>query len=200
MHQINRNNHSWVTFITGSMRSGKSAALIEILDEINSSRTLILKPSKEVRDGSTVKTRKPGYNSYNAISVDESNEQIGILLGYAVPYYKHIIIDEVQFMSPEFVELLMEDCYHNGVELIVAGLLKDFKGNYFPASKLLFDNAEVVKVYSSECYKCGDKDGSIDVLMNGDDEVILEGESVQVEGQTDHNHYETLCTLCFLNR
>jgi thymidine kinase len=186
-----------IRIITGVMTSGKSERLIEEIDKCEGDY-LILKPSLDTRDGAFVKTRAHD-RTYPAVLVDEGNEQLVELVFKSLDKYETVFIDETQFFSEKFIDKLMRHCWILDINIIASGLTRDFKGNMFPAMRTLWTKVEkpsdVTQLYG-KCYKCDLDEATKDVLMDKDNNILTEGETVQIEGETE-NHYETLCLDCY---
>lgn len=190
-------NQPKLEFISGLMKGGKSA---EIIDRIESTEQsfLIIKPAIDTRDGAYVQTRKHN-RKYPAVPVDESNVQLVDLVLYGVQKYYTIFVDEVHFFSEEFVRRLADYCYTYGADLVVSGLLRDFKGEMFPSSKWLFHNNDEMIFLQGECDCCGSQADKDILFDKASKTVIQSGDSTLVED----NHvmkdlmYLTVCESCY---
>lgn len=185
-----------IKFITGTMNSGKSARLFEEIENCYENY-LILKPSLDTRDGAKVKTRKHD-RTHVAVLVDEDNSQIVDLVFSGLDVYGTVFIDEVQFFSEKFIVELIDVCQILNIDIIASGLTRDFKGNVFPASRVIVENVtrENYTFLFGECFSCGGQSAAFDVLMNDLNQILTEGESVQIDGETK-DHYESLCQVCY---
>lgn len=186
-----------ITFISGVMNSGKSARLIEEIDKAQKSNQpyLILKPAQDTRDGEFVRTRKH-IRKHQGVLVSNSNYMLHNVLFQSLRFYDIVFLDEVQFFSAGFIESLMWHCKQWNVKIVASGLRKNFKGEFFPASKVLLAASHAREYHEGECFNCGSKEGRVVVMMNADNnKLILKGESVQCD--TGNNHYETLCQSCY---
>lgn len=180
--------------ILGLMKGGKSAQLIDEIEEVlgNSAYpTLILKPSIDTRDGAFVKSRAREHK-YPAVIIDESNLQTVQLVLFGIQHYGHVFIDEVQFFSEDFIKKVSDQCYTHGAHLTVSGLLYDFKGQEFPSSKMVVLEADVVHYLKSNCDLCG-VPASRDVRLEGG-KLATEGSSIGVEGDVE---YLSVCRGCY---
>jgi thymidine kinase len=186
-----------IKIITGVMTSGKSERLIEEINKCEGDY-LILKPSLDTRDGAFVKTRAHD-RTYPAVLVDEGNEQLVELVINGLEYYDTVFLDETQFFGEEFIKELISWCDTYNINIIASGITRDFKGHLFPAMRTLWTKVEkpsdVTQLYG-KCYKCDLDEATKDVLMDKDNNILTEGETVQIEGETE-NHYETLCLDCY---
>lgn len=185
-----------ITFISGVMNSGKSARLIEEIDRRQKYPHIILKPAQDTRDGEYVKTRKH-IRKHRGILVDDSNYMLRQVIFGSIQYYDTVFIDEVQFFSKDFIELLLWHCKQWNTDIIASGLRKNFKGEFFPASALLLAASHKQEFHEGECFACSSKDGQVVVMMDALNNLILEGDTVQTEETLKKNHYETLCYNCY---
>jgi thymidine kinase len=184
-----------IKLITGVMNSGKSKRLIKMIDEAEGN-VLILKPSLDTRDGAQVKSRAT-KRTYPAILVDETNLQLLDLIFLGMEKYQTVFLDEVQFFSEEFIEALLLKCWLFDIKIVASGLMRDFKGLPFPSTTSLWKRTKLedMIVLHGSCYFCNDW-SVFDVLMDEDNNVLTEGDTVQIEGETE-NHYESLCHPCY---
>ena len=186
---------SKVKFISGVMRSGKSAQLMDEIGWEYNNGCLILKPSQDTRDGDKVVSRKYKH-TYPAVLVDESNIQIVDLIHHGLGQFGTVFIDEVQFFSKSFIHEIRMVCFNEEINLTCSGLLKDFKGDYFESSEYLMEIADDFIFHKGECYTCGDMTAIHNALIDDKDDLITDGDSVLIEDVENHSHYETLCPEC----
>jgi thymidine kinase len=184
-----------ITFISGLMKGGKSAYLIDAIDDSWNAKypVLILKPSVDTRDGAFISSRAR-TNKHQAVMVDENNKQLTDLVFRGVEKYGTVFIDEVQFFSKEFVKRMADYCYTHGADMIVAGLTYDVFGNKFPSSWWLEENSDVRLFMNGKCDCCGkraDKD-----IRTVDGRVDVSGDVVIVEGADKNIEYLTVCNKC----
>lgn len=184
-----------IKFYTGVMKSGKSLLLIEEIEKCKKNY-LIIKPSVDTRDGAFVATRAH-ERKHSAVLIDETSEPIVNMFFNSILHYDVIFIDEVQFFSKEFIDNLLFHAQMLNIDIIASGLLKDFRLDYFPASQMIMKYKPHASYLMGVCYHCNETLASIDILMDADDNIITEGDSIQVEGENDDRHYESLCVDCF---
>lgn len=184
-----------LVFISGLMKGGKSALLMDMIVEASDSKypsMLILKPATDTRDGAFVRSRAR-KEAYPAISVSEVDKQMVDLVINGIPNYGHVFIDEVHFFSAEFVKRIADYCYTHGVEMVVSGLTYDFKGDKFPSAEWLEGYADSVTFFTGQC-DCCNEPAKKDIL-EVDGNLVTDGESVQVEGSD--TQYLTVCNACY---
>lgn len=180
-----------LVLITGSMYSGKSKKLIEIIDSYveNKKEVLIFKPKLDKRDLGVVKSREYRH-TYNAYVIGD-----GI-----VPLFKKgyldtvdvIIVDEAQFLDKRAFKYVLGLFNGYGIPVIFAGLDKDFKGEDFTAITWIKDlNPHEIHL-KAKCFCCG-KHTATQSRRIVNNEVTLHGEQVLC-GDTES--YIAVCPKC----
>ena len=108
--------------------------------------------------------------------------------------YKHIknekiiAIDEAQFLDEKLYGVckkLIED----GIDIILAGLDMDYKGDPFGSMPKLLAISNDVKKMHAVCFDCGDTNYTF--RINNDKKQVLIG---------GKENYKALCKNCFLNK
>jgi thymidine kinase len=94
-----------------------------------------------------------------------------------------ILVDEIQFFSPEQVDQLAAcvDCF--GIPVICYGLRADFRTVSFPASKRLFEIADEIEEIKTMCH-CGKKATMNARISNG--KIVRDGEQIKVGGNESY--------------
>lgn len=184
-----------VAFISGAMGGGKSAQLIDMIRTAREmgEQTLCLKPRQDERDGLVIKSRKY-EKTYPAVAIPERVTKWSVKLALATIIEGHspdvIFVDEVQFIDRDVVEYLVGYCRHNDIIIVFAGLLKDFKGEFFPASEFLAMHSDYYRFIPAIC-ECGKQARNSLRLVN--DAITFEGSSVMTE---DKVAYIVMCNEC----
>lgn len=186
-----------VRLITGVMKSGKSKLLIKFIKANKEETRLIIKPSIDSRDGSKIKSRAT-HETFDAVVIDENNEQVMQLLFNGLSEYKVVFIDEVQFFSVYFIDKLLDECYQLGIDVVASGLLHDFKQQMFTSTLLISNVAGWQKHLKGQCDLCegiSNYNVLIDTFTN---ELVTTGDSIHVEGdENDRFVYSCICQKCF---
>ncbi|PEA52603.1 hypothetical protein CON64_22700 [Bacillus pseudomycoides] len=187
-----------IEFITGTMGGGKSTKLIDFIQEAEKDNEsfICLKPSIDTRDGAEIKcrTHSKTYPAITVASDEGASESFETIVHLITEYNPSIIfMDEIQFMSVTFIESLISLTMINGIKLVMAGLLKDFKQEYFPASYHALMHTKKAYFLNANCDKCG-KEALHNVKYNTLGAIQLEGETVEVG---DLGKYGVLCETCF---
>ena len=179
--------------ISGSMYSGKSKKLIEVIESYtnNDKRVLIFKPKLDKRDLGVVKSRdyKRTYDAHLIGEGKHPNFKKGFLDTVDV-----IIVDEVQFLDKRAYKYLIGLSNGYNIPLIMAGLDYDFKGEEFaPITWIKKHNPHEIKL-KAKCFICGSRTAtqSRRIVNN---EVVLHGEQVLC-GDTES--YIAVCSKCDL--
>lgn len=70
---------------------------------------------------------------------------------------KVILVDEAQFLAPEFIKDLCLLCKVNGTDLYAFGLLKDYKGHLFAGAETWLEQADSIREIKTTCELCNKK-------------------------------------------
>ncbi len=172
----------------GAMGSSKTANALMTrfnYEEIGQ-KALLCKPKVDTRDGeSTVRSR---------IGLEETCVFLEDLMLYTkeqICQYQCIIVDEVQFATPEQVDFLSDIVDFMDVPVVCYGLRADFRNRLFPGSERLIAIADCIKELRTVCW-CGKK-ATCNARYQGN-EIIREGAQVML-GSNDE--YIALCRKHF---
>ena len=105
--------------------------------------------------------------------------------------YDAVIVDEVQFLEPNYINQLAIIVDEKNIPVICYGLRTDFQGHLFPGSKRLMELADVIEEIPTVCW-CGKKAHFNARIMDG--KVVKEGEIFQQGG---NESYTSLCRKHF---
>ncbi len=177
-----------IYFYYGAMGSSKTAnALMTHFNyqEVGQN-ALLVKPSIDTRDGvQTVKSRI-GL-SHEAVLLEDfvnyTEEQI--------KSYDCIIVDEVQFATPQQVDFLSDIADFMNVPVVCYGLRADFQNKLFPGSERLITICDEIKELKTVCW-CGKK-ATCNARYN-ENGIVREGSQVML-GANDS--YIALCRYHF---
>jgi thymidine kinase len=98
-----------------------------------------------------------------------------------------VLVDEVQFLTPEQIELLSDVVDFYNVPVICYGLRTDFQSRLFPGSRRLFELADVIEEIPTVCW-CGHRAHFNARVIGG--KIVLTGEQVFLGG---NESYVPLC-------
>lgn len=185
-----------LTVIAGCMFGGKSEELIRRVKRaaIAKIKFQVFKPALDKRYGEDTVHSHDGRSS-SAIAVDEARPEE--ILEHLEEGTTLVAIDEGQFFCPEIIDVCRELVEERGIDVIVAGLDLNFRGEPFGSIPILMAEAEEVMKLTAICVVCGKpatrtqrikmfKDGER-IPVNYDDPLILVG------AQAD---YEARCRGC----
>ena len=172
----------------GAMGSSKTAnALMTHFNyEEVGQKALLCKPQLDTRDGVTKLRSRIGLE-HECIFLEDlvqmPEEQI--------KEYNCIIVDEVQFATPEQIDFLSDIVDFMGVPVVCYGLRADFQNKLFPGSERLIAIADVIKELKTVCW-CGRK-ATCNTRYN-ENGVVRSGPQVMLGANDD---YVALCRKHF---
>ena len=174
----------------GPVKSGKTLELLHRVEKIkymNDCSYILFKSLIDTRDG-MVKTR---FNNLEAdcVTVDEPQEML-----YKLPKNcKVVAIDEGQFFKDELVEVVLK-LLNDDMNVIVAGLDLDFRGEPFGPMPKLLSMANYIKKLNAVCQYAGCNS------LASRTQRLIEGKPssyhspiVSVEGSDTKESYEARC-------
>ena len=172
--------------ITGSMFAGKSTALINEFEKykklIDDNNIIVVKPKIDTRSKNELRTHD--NLKIKAIEIQTKDELLSL------KEYKVIIIDEIQFISEELVDTIIE--LSDEKIVICAGLNMTFKREPFKTTANLMALADEIQILKGTCGECGTKSSTyISYKINPDNNVIDVG---------NEDKYIPLCKNCLLNK
>lgn len=150
-------------------------------------KVVLLKPRCEDRDGAKVIKSRIGLEEPCEFAEDFLENYIG-------EHYDCIIVDEVQFLSPETIDELSDLVDFHGITVICYGLRTDFQSHLFPGAQRLMELADDIEQIKTICW-CGKRAHFNARLLNG--EMVTEGEQVQLGG---NESYISLCRKHYKER
>lgn len=172
----------------GAMGSSKTANAL--MTKFNygevGQKALLCKPAMDVRDGiMTVHSR---------IGLEEECVLLEDFVKYTeeeVRQYQCIIVDEVQFATPEQIDFLSDVVDFYDVPVVCYGLRADFQNRLFPGSERLIAIADHIQELKTVCW-CGRK-ATCNARYN-ENGIVREGAQVML-GANDS--YIALCRKHF---
>jgi len=179
----------WIEVIAGPMFAGKSEELIRRVK-----RALIARRRAAVFKSHLDDRYHPNHVvSHDGAQVEavpvRSSREIRERLGSLLPDL--VAVDEVQFLDPGIVPLA-EELADRGIQVILAGLDLDFRGEPFGPMPELLARAELITKLTAVCVRCGAPATRTQRLVDGrparyGDPVVLVGAS---------ERYEARCRAC----
>jgi thymidine kinase len=169
-------------FRYGAMGSSKTANALMVRYNYyeRDKKVVLLKPRCEDRDGAKVIKSRIGLAEPCEFAED-------FLADYSGEHYDCVIVDEVQFLTPEIIDMLSDLVDTYGITVICYGLRTDFQSHLFPGAKRLMELADDIEQIKTICW-CGKRAHFNARLLNG--EMVTEGEQVQLGG---NESYTALC-------
>jgi thymidine kinase len=177
-------------FHYGAMGSSKTAnALMVHYNYIERGKNaLLVKSEVDKRDGDLIMRSRIGLN-HECITLDTLINSMSS--EYLKNNYDCIIVDEIQFATPEQIDYLSDIVDFLDIPVMCYGLRADFQNKLFPGSERLLAIADSIKEIKTVCW-CGKKATcNARYTENG---IVREGEQVVI-GANDK--YTALCRKHF---
>lgn len=155
-----------LSVITGCMFSGKTEELLRTLrrEKIARREVLLFKPDIDTRYSPNHVVSHSNF-SLDAVPINTTTpEQILAL----VSDQTHVVgIDEVQFFARGIVDVC-KTLLKLDINVVVAGLKQDFKGDPFGSMGTLLVLADKITMLSAICNICGDEATNTQRMINGE--------------------------------
>lgn len=172
----------------GAMNSSKTAnALMTHFNyEEVGQKALLCKTEADTRDGARTIRSRIGLEMECILL-----RELQLMKEEQIRNYDCIIVDEVQFATPEQIDFLSDIVDFLDVPVVCYGLRADFKNNLFPGSERLIAIADTIQEIKTVCW-CGKK-ATCNARYNSKG-IVRDGEQVML-GANDN--YEALCRKHF---
>lgn len=172
----------------GAMNSSKTAnALMTHFNyEEVGQKALLCKTEADTRDGARVIRSRIGLEMECVLL-----KEVQLMPEDEIRQYDCIIVDEVQFATPEQIDFLSDIVDFYDVPVVCYGLRADFKNNLFPGSERLIAIADTIQEIKTVCW-CGRK-ATCNARYN-EHGIVRDGEQVML-GANDE--YVALCRKHF---
>jgi len=179
-------------FRYSTMNAGKSIDLLRCNHNYieNGKKTICLTSSKDDRYGKGKITSRVGIST-DAIPIDDDNIYE---LVKGMEEISCVFVDESQFLTKKQVFQLSDVVDILDIPVICYGLRSDFKLEVFEGSKYLMAIADTVEEIRTICSVCKDKKAIVNVRVDEDGEVLLDGSQVQIGG---NESYKPMCRKCY---
>lgn len=183
-------------FKYGAMGSSKTAqALIAKFNyEERNMKVWLIKPSTDVRDGSSVIRSRIGIKD-TADNILPDTSLLERFLMFDHNSIDVIIADECQFFEKKQIEELRTIVDDYSVPVLCFGLRTDFLTHMFPGSHRLFELADSITEIKTIC-DCGQK-ASVNARIDDSGKVITSGDQVCLGG---NDRYIAMCHKCWRKR
>lgn len=182
-------------FRYGTVNSSKTAQLLMVRHNYiqQGKDVLTLLPSVDTRDGGTISSRALQEKVSPDILVYEDTFIFDVISSKIDTCEIHaILVDEVQFLSPEHINDLWAISKSKDIPVLCYGLRNDFKQSLFPATKKLLSLADTIEEIKTVCQYCNRK-ASFNLQLSEDGAAIFDGDSVSIG-----YHFLPVCGNCYL--
>lgn len=178
-------------FRYGAMGSSKTANALMVAYNYKErgQKAILLKPSIDTRDGINIIRSRIGLQNECESLEDFLRRELYIALSGV----SAIIVDEIQFATPEQIEKLAEIVDYIEIPVICYGLKTDFQGHLFEGSKRLIELADVIEEIKTVCW-CGRAAKFNARICDG--KVVKDGEQIALGA---NESYTSLCRLHYMN-
>ena len=180
-------------FRYGAMGSAKTLNLLAVAHNYRSQnkKILLLKPSLDNRFGKEQIRSRAGLVQEADILIEPGfNFKKTNLAGISC-----VLVDEVQFLEPLFIDQLHEIARDLDIPVICYGLRTDFKRTLFPGSQRLLELADSIEEVKSSCHYCNRK--AIFNLRINNGKGITEGPQIELGSE---DKYLPTCAACYRDK
>ena len=180
-------------FRYGAMNCGKTTALLQVAHnyEEQGMKVLLIKSQIDKKGDDNVVSRLGIKRKVDFLV--PLGEKISTNIDFE--NINCILVDEVQFMSPEQIKELWIISKMKDIPVICYGLKTDFTGKLFDGSKAIIELADELEELSTIC-KCGEKARFNARKINN--EFVSIGDVIAIDGIDAE--YEPLCGKCYINK
>lgn len=177
-------------FRFGTVGSAKTLNLLAVAHNYRQQgkKVILLKPLLDSRFGVENIKSRAGLEMAADILVTENTN----LLNIEFLDINCLLVDEVQFMTPNTVEELREITLSLDIPVICYGLRTDFRSELFPGSKRLMELADSIEEVKATCHFCNKK--SILNLKHVNGRATVDGPSVDLGAE---EKYFPTCYGCY---
>ena len=183
----------------GVIGAGKSTEIQRSVYQYESKgfSTLVLKPSFDTRDGQNVIYSRQTGKTIPCRNIEDYIFPDDYDLSYKLCSEYHIVfVDEVQFCSVAEIKMLDKLAKDGNIRIVVYGLYKDFKDEFWESTALLDKIAGVKTAIPAVCEACG-CGAEHNIRLDKYGNIVKTGEQ-NVLGGTESGlpSYITLCSKC----
>jgi thymidine kinase len=177
-------------FRHGTMGSAKTLNLLAVAHSYQqqAKKVLVLKPELDDRFGKDKIRSRSGLEKTADILVKSTTR----LTAEELTGLSCILVDEAQFLLPDFVDHLHKITRDRDIPVICYGLRTDFRTCLFEGSRRLFEVADTVEEIKSVCNYCNKKAVFNMKLMGGIP--TLTGPKIQLGAE---EAYLPVCAKCY---
>jgi thymidine kinase len=187
-----------ITFLTGTMASGKTTHLLQTHFNIEAAfPTQVLLVNRNDRMGSSIcSSRMGGMTVCETINTDDSLVSLIDNHNHTnQTSIKYLFVDEAQFLTSQQVDELVELADLKDIEIYAYGLLTNFKGSLFSASQRLIEVCDrLIQLDNGVRCWCGNPATHNALFISGEPHV--EGADEVVDA-SDMVEYRVMCRKHF---
>ena len=177
------------------MNASKSLNLLSIAHNYQElgRNVVILTPSIDDRYGVGKVTSRAGL-SKEALIITPQTSILDLILSLdSNKKIDCVLVDELHFYTVTQVEQLAELADEYDITVMCFGLLVNFKGELFIASKRLIELADKLEEIKTLCCDCDNK--ATMILKYKDGVPVFDGEEIEVGG---NDTYKSVCRKCWM--
>nr|AAL91131.1 thymidine kinase [Mycoplasmoides gallisepticum] len=183
-------SNGWIEAICGPMFAGKTDELIRKIKryEYADVKSLVFSPATDTRSAQEIINSRDGRR-IGSIKIKKAFE----IYDYVLLHKPQLVgIDEVQFFDDSIVEVI-QTLADNQINVIVAGLDRDFRGEPFGPIPKILGIAESVIRLTAICSECGAEASRSQRLIDNQPadyncETILIGDTESYAPRCRHHH------------
>lgn len=180
-------------FRYGTVGSAKTLNLLAVAHSYTQQgkKVVVMKPALDTRFGKRLVKSRAGLEREADLLIEEDT----VLKYCDFNNINCILVDEAQFLGPQFVSQLRALSIDLDIPVICYGLRSDFKRNLFKGSQRLLELADEISEIKTTCFFC-DKRALFNLkFKNG--VPTLEGPSVELGSE---EKYLPACSRCYAER
>ena len=183
-------------FKYATMNSGKTIDLIRTAYnyEENNYKVLICKPKIDTKSNENIETRI-GLKRKADVLIDDSS-MLDLFKG-KLGEVACIFIDESQFLNKNQIDELYIITKALDIPVICYGIRNDFQMTSFEGSRRLLELADKLEELKTLC-NCGRVARQIGRKIDND--FVLEGDKIMIDGSNERIEYVPLCGKCYLEK
>jgi thymidine kinase len=198
-------------FFHGVMGSGKGVFVAQMAHNTRSRglEPITMKPGTDTKAGENIVSRVGMVVPVDILAAQEDKERsIGetnvysatlAYIGQRAASSLHLIVDEVQFFSPDQVEQLYALAHRKELPVTAFGLKADVYRNLFAGSARLIALADRVAELQTavRCAGCTEKPNQNGRYINGVFDIDPSRGVVKIDGADDDIVYDVFCNDCY---
>lgn len=197
----------------GVMGSSKTANLMQEVYNLEHSKkkVLLIKPLVDTKGDNNIHSRFGGkfYRPVDVlVAADKTIIENCFEQNKNILKYDFIVVDEAQFLTEQQAHELwllskMKIKYEEegkrkekDLQIICYSLFTNFKGMFFPGSRVLLSKADEKNELTRRCEECGIKVARFNA-RKVDGKFVIEGDEVVIDNKPKEVQYVSLCGECY---